>query len=133
LPDTSGEIHSFAEIQQKDIILLFYDSECGPCKYVKSQIVALLNRLDSRNICVYSINLNEKQSDWLNYIKGTGPEWIHVTGYAKKDILNQEYNFEFLPALFLIGPDKKIVAGNINFSEIETLLRGKYSYSNRKH
>ncbi len=133
LPDTSGKIHSIAKTQQKDIILLFYDSECGPCKYVKSQIIALLNRLDSREICVYAINLSENRSEWLNYIKGTGPEWIHVSGFEKKELLSQEYNFEFLPSLFLIGPDKKIVAGNINFSEIETILRGKYSYSNRKN
>jgi hypothetical protein len=132
LPDSSGKIHSIPEVSQKDIILLFYDSECGPCKYVKSQIIALLNRLDSRNICVYAVNLGTNRKEWLNYIKGTGPEWININGAAKKDYFSDHYMFEFLPSLLLIGPDKKITAGNLNFSEVETILRSKYSFTNRR-
>ena len=133
LPDTSGKIHTIAETRQKDVILLFYESECGPCKYVKSQVIALLNRLDSRNICVYAINLSNNRNDWLNYIEGTGPEWVHLNGFLKKELLSDEYNFEFLPALFILGPDKKILAGNLSFPETETILRSKYSYTNKRN
>jgi len=133
LPDTSGKIHSLEETQKKDVLLLFYDSECGPCKYMKSQITALLNKLDSRNICVYAINLGNKRNEWLRYIKGTGPEWVNLTGYSRKELLSDTYMFEFLPALFLIGEDKKIVAGNVNFTEAETILRNKYSFTKKQN
>jgi hypothetical protein len=128
LPDTSGKIISFLCLQQNDIILFFYDSECGPCKYERSEIIALLNRLDSRNIAVYAINMNNSRSEWLTFIKSTGPEWIHVNGYSKKQELSSQYMLEFLPKIILIGPDKRIMAGNISFPEVEKILRRKYSF-----
>ena len=128
LPDTSGNIISFIQLKKKDVILFFFDSECGPCKYTRSEIVALLNRLDSRNIGVYAVNLNNNREAWFDFIKSTGPEWTHVSGYSRRQVLSDEYMFDFLPAIFLLGPDKKIVAGNISFPETEKILRSKYSF-----
>ena len=131
LPDTSGNIVSFMAIKQKDIVLFIYDSDCSPCKYVKSEIKALLNRLDSRNIAVYAVDVNDDHSNWMNFIKTTGPEWIHVNGFAKKQELSSEYMLDFLPGLTLIGPDKKIIAANISFPDVEKILRSKYSFSGK--
>jgi hypothetical protein len=128
LPDTSGKISSIMQIKQKDIILFFYDSECSPCKYARSEITALLNRLDSRNIAVYAVNMNDNHKDWSNFIKLTGPEWIHVSSFPRTQELSAIYMLDYLPGLFLVGPDKRIIAGKISFSELEKTLRSKYSF-----
>jgi hypothetical protein len=67
----------------------------------------------------------------MNFIKTTGPEWIHVNGYAKKQELSSEYMLDFLPGLTLIGPDKKIIAANLSFPDVEKMLRSKYSFSGK--
>lgn len=93
------------EIDAKYLVLFFNDPSCSECKKVKDELLQQQSALDSLDIKVFAVYIDDKPEEWrqANYPAG----WLN--GYAPEIDSQDLYNIRALPCLYLLDKDKKVV------------------------
>lgn len=114
-----GKIISLKEVNQGRYILLdFWASWCKPCRFSNPALVAFYKehkdkqfRNAEKGFTVFSVSLDQRQESWVKAIKDDQLEWpYHISdlgGWTSEPAT--VYGIEFIPQVFLIGPDGKII------------------------
>ncbi len=115
-----GEEIKLSEINNKRIILLdFWASWCGPCRYANPKLVKLYDdykdkkfKNAKKGFTIVSVSLDKQKNRWTTAIEKDKLAWpYHMSdlgGWQSKPA--EIYGVRFIPQAFLIGPDGKIIA-----------------------
>lgn len=76
LPDRQNVLHSISK--GKKTLLLFWASWCAPCRAENRQLKALYPQLQSRNVDIVSISLDDDKSSWLNAARQDALPWLDL-------------------------------------------------------
>lgn len=129
-PGIDGNPVSLSSMKGKIVLIDFWASWCGPCRYENPRLVKLYQQYrnmkfkDSSGFDIYSISLDANRDAWMRAIFEDGLVWkSHVSelrgwnsGAAEK------FGIRSIPASFLIDGEGKIIAKNLTPSEIEDEL-----------
>ena len=126
LPDPDGKVRNISTLNDRYTIVFFFDLNCPACKYATSEITRISSPYGSKRLSVYAVCMSNDRQAWLKYTDTANPMWIEVTGAGNADLV-RDYHLEYLPVIYLIGKDKKIVAGNLGIPELEKLLQKLYA------
>jgi peroxiredoxin len=111
MPDSSGKQISLYSIRAEKILILFYASWCQHCNTLVPQIQELYKNQQKRHIEVLAISIDTSRSDWLNFVKSSGLDWINASdlkGWRGK--VANDYFLYATPTMFLIDNERKIIA-----------------------
>lgn len=122
LPGPDGKERGISSLNDRYTIVYFFDLNCPACKYAAAEITRISSPYGSKRLTVYAVCMTDDRPAWLTYIETANPTWIEVTG-AGNAALVKDYQLEYLPVIYLIGKDKKIIAGNLGVPELEKLLQ----------
>ncbi len=126
LPGPDGKVRNISSLNDRYTIVFFFDLNCPACKYASSEITKISSRYGSKRLSVYAVCMSDDRQVWLKYTETANPTWIEVTGAGNANLI-RDYQLEYLPVIYLIGKDKKIVAGNLGIPELEKLLQKLYA------
>lgn len=126
LPGPDGKTRDILSLNNRYTIVYFFDLTCPACKYAASEITRISSRYGSKRLTVYAVCMTDDRPAWLKYTETANPMWIEVTGAGNANLI-RDYQLEYLPVIYLIGKDKKIVAGNLGIPELEKLLQKLYA------
>jgi thiol-disulfide isomerase/thioredoxin len=121
--DTSGKMLSLKDFQGKYVFIDFWASWCHPCREQNPGIVKLYAKFKDRNFTMISVSLDMKKDNWTKAIRQDKLSWYQVSDLK---FWNNEvaklYLVESVPQNFLIDPQGKIIARNLNEEEADELL-----------
>ncbi len=148
LPNPSGKNYSLSSLKGKIVLLDFWASWCGPCRYENPNVVEVYNRYKNKGFTVFSVSLDGvddsqaamlagdpaqlKESmriakeSWKKAIADDGLTWeYHVSDLKKWDCAPAKlYGVSSIPRTFMIDRDGKIAALNLRGAEqIEETLK----------
>jgi len=106
---------NLAELKGSYVLLDFWATWCGPCVQEVPHLLEVHKEFGQRkNFVMISASLDQSESDLRKFISARGMTWHHVFGEANGvQTAADAYGVVGIPALFLIGPDGKVVATHL--------------------
>ncbi|PLX07265.1 MAG: hypothetical protein C0598_13280, partial [Marinilabiliales bacterium] len=134
LIDTSGNYTSFETIENKYLLIMFYDYECGICK---SEIKYIIDNQQTwkYDIGIYAVNVNGDLDKWKEFITEHKIEsWNNVNGTRSVTAdFHDIYDIYGTPVLYLLNSERKIIAKRMGAEQIISIIeRFEKSESNNQ-
>ena len=107
----------------KKYLIDFWFIGCAPCIREHQSIIKKLNSLDSKNVEVIGISIDNQQEDWSNYLDKKQYPWKNyreVGEYEKQ--LRAKMIIDVFPTYLLVDSNGVILYRSNTFSEIEKYL-----------
>jgi peroxiredoxin len=125
LPDTLGNMVKLSSFKGKYLLLDFWASWCPVCRESSPGVLKAYIHYRDKNFNILSVSLDkpDAKQTWLNAIHHDGLLWTQVSDlkFWQSPIVSL-YKLTALPQNFLIDPDGKIIARNLDGDELSAKL-----------
>ena len=105
LVDGVGRTHASDDYQGELVLLDFWATWCGPCRYAMPEVQRLHETYGRRGLNVFGANTWER-SDPLRFMQDAGYTYQIL---LNADPLAQEMNVEGIPTIVLVGADGDVL------------------------
>ncbi|HHM20594.1 MAG TPA: TlpA family protein disulfide reductase [Bacteroidetes bacterium] len=130
LNDPDGFNRQLTDLRGKMVLIDFWASWCGPCRFQNPLIVRAYNQYKDASFKngdgfeVFSVSLDEDRNRWVRAIEDDGLIWPnHVSDLdGMNSYVVLLYELPSIPASFLIDGDGVILKRNFDASQLDRLL-----------
>jgi protein-disulfide isomerase len=140
LVDTLEKPAFLYNIKSNYTIVCFWDATCGHCKEVVPKLDSMYqNKWKNQDVTLYGVMTDGGKEGWIQYIKDNNLSgWTHVyqpeeqkkADYAAgRPNFRQLYDIVSTPKLFLLDKDKRILAKQLTWDQLDDLLQRRISGS----
>ncbi len=124
-PDENGQLQAIYDLQAPYIVVYLYNPDCEHCQEQSPVLVNLYRKWQQQSpplVDIYAIAVDTEADIWKAYIRKTGMNWTNVFDPTNRAIY-KTYYVNVTPEVYLLGPDRKIIAKNLNVNQIEEVIR----------
>jgi len=118
--DLEGNEVDLAKMKDKVILIDFWATWCGPCVAEMPNVIETYNKHNEAGFDVIGVSLDEDKAALKQFIernKMPWPQYFDGKGWANE--IAQRFGIGSIPATFLIGKDRKVVASNLRGEALE--------------
>lgn len=122
--DLKGDSIKLSSLKGKVLILDFWASWCGPCRFSNKHLVKLYNKYKDKGLEILSVSLDEEEKDWKKAVTKDKITWVQGIDRGGWDALAAiKWQVDALPASFLVNKNGDVVAINLEKDELEKKLK----------
>lgn len=140
LVDSSGNPVPLYNVKASYTVVCFWDATCGHCKEVVPRVDSIFKaKWKNQDVALYGVMTDGGKESWIKYINDNNLSgWIHAyqpdelkkaDNDAGRPNFRQLYDIVTTPKLFLLDKDKRILAKQLTFDQLDDLLQRKISGS----
>lgn len=140
LVDTAGNPAPLYDINAKYTVICFWDPTCGHCKEVVPRLDSIYRaKWKNQGVAIYGVMTDGGKESWVKYIRDNNlTGWVHAyqteeqrkaDNDAGRPGVRQLYDVATTPKLFLLDKEKRILAKQLTFDQVDDLLQRKISSS----
>lgn len=120
LKNAKDSLISLSSFRGKVVLVDFWASWCGPCRAANPSVVKLYNKYRLKGFEVFGVSIDNKRKAWLTAVKQDKIKYTQVNdsaGWNSK--VGERYGINEIPASFLLDKTGKIVAVDLDGTELE--------------
>lgn len=118
MKDINGDSVTFSNINNRNILLLFWASWCPHCNDILPKIHELYQNTDI-DLEIIAISIDNNREDHLEAVREGNYSWINCSDYNGWDSKAAlDYNIYATPTMFLLDENRIILAKPITYNEL---------------
>lgn len=117
---------AFSSLRGKYVVLEFWASWCPDCRKITPTMVALHNAYASDSVVFVGVSFDTNKETWQNYVKENKMDWIQYSElkkWKKETTIDTLYKVQWIPTMYVIGKDGKIIVGTVDENKVEAALK----------
>jgi len=118
-----GQYISLYDLKAPVVVLYIFSYECENCQKETPKLVKVYNEWKNRGVDVFSLCLNENESEWKKYLKESGMTFHNVIDFQRESRYHRKYHIDITPEIYVLDKDHKIIASNINSEQLSDIFR----------
>jgi len=118
LQDLSGATRRLSDFRGKVVLLNFWATWCGPCRFEMPSMEKLYQRLNAKGFEIVAVNLQEDRSSVERFVDEYGlsfPILLDTTGR-----IGGTYGARSIPTTYIVDREGFVVAGTVGTREWDT-------------
>ncbi len=124
LPTITGDTLKLSSFKGKVVLLDFWASWCGPCRYANKNLARIYDKYRSKGFEIFSVSLDKEPEEWMKAIKKDKIKWKQVIDPGGWETPTaQSWNIFELPTSFLIDKDGRLLAMDLEGKDLEKALK----------
>lgn len=128
--DINGKTLSLSDFKGKYVVLDFWATWCGPCRYTNPHMKLLFEKYSSKGLAfIYIADDDRDPAKWRNIVKKDDIGMFHhvLRGTNTPSDINAMYAVKNLPAKFLIDKDGNMI-GKFDTDELSDKLKAIFGF-----
>lgn len=120
---------AFSSFRGKYVVLEFWASWCPDCRKITPTMVELNKVYASDSLVFVGVSFDTDKATWQNYVKNNGMTWIQYSElkkWKKETSVDVPYKVQWIPTMYLIGKDGKIVLGTVDENKLKAALEERF-------
>lgn len=129
-PTLDGKTLKLSEFRGKYVLLDFWATDCTPCIEEMPNLKATQQKFgNSGRLTIIGLSLDDKPSVAASYVQKNQIDWKQawIGGDTGNQVI-ENYPANGIPAIWLIGPDGKIIAENLRGDAIQTTIAANLNH-----
>lgn len=122
--DKDGRTVRLSDFKGKFVLLEFWASWCGPCRYENPVLVKTYEEYHPKGLEILAVSIDANKESWQNAVVKDQLIWTNISelnGYYGKAV--SAYHIRAIPQNFLIGPDGTIIAIDLRGAKLNAKLK----------
>jgi thiol-disulfide isomerase/thioredoxin len=123
LNDLKGESKCLSALKGKIVLLEFWSSSCGPCRFDNPKLKKTYIKYKNKGFEIFAVTLDKNKKQWQTAVEIDSINWITVSdlkGFNSETALT--YGIYYIPTNYLINKDGIILAKDIRGKELNNKL-----------
>jgi peroxiredoxin len=124
LNTNEGKEFSLSSLKGSYIVLDFWASWCPDCRKEIPNVKRMYKNFSPKGVKFVGISFDDKEEQWQNAIKEYDLEYINVSELKRMrdSKIAKTYGIKWIPSMYLIGPDGKVILSTVMSSKLEKAL-----------
>lgn len=118
---------AISSLRGKYVVLEFWASWCPDCRRITPTMVELHDKFASDSVVFIGVSFDTDKEKWQSYVKENGMKWTQYSElkkWKKETTIDEPYKVRWIPTMYLIGKDGKIVVGTVDEGKLRDALEG---------
>lgn len=122
LVDSMMKPVTLSSLNNRFIILYFFDPDCGHCKKTTPVLSRLYNDIKSMDVEVFAACTVADVDKWKNYIRTHKLNWINGIDPYYRSNFRADYDIKSTPMIYILNKDKEIIAKRLGVEQIKDFI-----------
>ena len=119
-----GDSIQLSSLKGKVLLLDFWASWCGPCRYSNKNLVKLYGKYKDRGLQILSVSLDDEIKDWKKAVVKDKITWLQGIDLRGWDAMSAiKWQVDALPSTFLVNKDGDVVLINPEKDDLEKKIK----------
>ena len=125
MPDINGNYFLLSQMKPRSyVVILFWASWCPHCQKEMPEILNYYHQMRDKGVDFIGVSLDDKKSDWLDYIKQNKLDWTNISDLRRYDSeAIKLYALRGTPTFFVLDDSLKIVGRTNDLSGLKALIK----------
>lgn len=127
LEDIHGNPVALSSFRGRQVVLVFWASWCPDCRAEIPELKAMHAAADPSRVAFVSVSFDRSRETWENFVNENYLPGVQLFDPAgKKDsAVGDAFRVNWIPSLYLIGPDGKVQLATVVAGKVASALQGK--------
>ena len=122
--NTDGSDLRLSDLQGCYVLVEFWASWCPDCQKETENMKQMYATYAPQGVVFVGVSFDTDRDQWQQYISENGLSWIQFSELKpwKESSISTAYNVRWIPTLYLIDKDGRVVLGTVSVAEMSSRL-----------
>ncbi len=122
--DSRPEGFALSSLRGQYVLIEFWASWCPDCQKETENMKQMYAAYAPQGVVFVGVSFDTDRDQWQQYISENGLSWIQFSELKpwKESSISTAYNVRWIPTLYLIDKDGRVVLGTVSVAEMSSRL-----------